>query len=124
VTYVDGFVLVVPRDQLEAYREQASTAGKIWMEHGAIGFFECLADDTAAEGMTPFPQLMKAGEDELVLFSYIVYESRERRNEVNGKVMADPRIKNLCGPETQVFDVKRMAYGGFRAIVEFGTHGA
>jgi uncharacterized protein YbaA (DUF1428 family) len=120
MTYVDGFVLVVPSKNIEAYRKMAETAGKIWKEHGALDYKECVAEDTEDKGFgaLTFPQLAKAGDDETVVFSYIVYESRAHRDEVNTKVMADPRLAESCDPENMPFDCTRMSYGGFKTIVE------
>jgi uncharacterized protein YbaA (DUF1428 family) len=115
--YVDGFLLPVPTDKLEAYAKMAETAGKIWMEHGALAFRECAAEDMSAEGLLPFPKAIDAKEDETVFFSYIVFKDRQHRDEVNAKVMADPRLKDSC-QEENLFDIKRMAYGGFQAIVD------
>ncbi len=118
--YVDGFVIPVPRDKMDEYKNMAEKAGKIWMEHGALDYRECVAEDTEAKDMVSFPALAGAKEGETVVFAYIVYESRAHRDEVNGKVMADPRIQEACpgsnGGEMP-FDCKRMAYGGFTTIV-------
>ncbi|MCC5806008.1 MAG: DUF1428 domain-containing protein [Opitutales bacterium] len=120
--YIDGFVLPIPKDKLDAYRATAEKAAKLWKEHGALEYVEAVGDDLEAESMmemTPFPRLAGTGPDETVVFAYIVYKSREHRDAVNAKVMADPRIKDICPAETEaVFDMKRMAYGGFRVIVE------
>lgn len=116
--YVDGFLLTLPEDRLEEYRMMAEGAGQIWKEHGAVAFRECVSDDMTAEGMTPFPQVIRAKEGELVIFSYIVFNSREHRDQVNAKVMADPRIKDLCDEKNLPFDPSRMAYGGFNVIVD------
>lgn len=114
--YVDGFVLAVPKDRIEDYRKMAQTAGEVWMEHGALSFVECVADDVPNGELTSFPRAVQQKEDETVVFSWIAYESRERRDEINEKVMADPRLK---GPTDSPFDAKRMIFGGFRSIVEF-----
>lgn len=115
--YVDGFVLPLPKDNIEAYRRMAEEAGKVWREHGALEFFEYIADDVKPGEHTSFPQSVKLEPDETVVFSYIVYESREHRDDVNAKVMADPRIKDM-DPSTMPFDGKRMIWGGFRSLVE------
>jgi uncharacterized protein YbaA (DUF1428 family) len=118
--YIDGFVLPLPKDKIDAYRAMASKAAAIWKEHGALEYVEAVGDDLDAKEMVPFPRIAGASPDETVVMAYIVYGSREDRDAVNAKVMADPRIKEMCpssGGET-VFDWKRMAYGGFRAIVE------
>jgi uncharacterized protein YbaA (DUF1428 family) len=118
MSYVDGFVLPLPADRVEEYCRQAEAAGRIWIEHGALNFRECIGDDMTAEGLTTFPELAKAGAGETVVFSYIVFRSREHRDEVNAKVMADPRLEGLCDPDNPPFDFKRMAYGGFRVLVD------
>lgn len=115
--YVDGFVIPIPKSKIDEYRKIAEFAGKIWKEHGALDYWECLGDDLEAKEMVSFPQLANLGADETVVFSWIVYESREQRDEVNAKVMADPRIKEMCDPDDPPFDCKRMAYGGFKALV-------
>lgn len=117
MSYVDGFVLSVPTARLEEYKAMAESAGKIWMEHGATGFFENAADDMTAPNMLPFPELAKAKDGETVLFSYITYKDRAHRDEVNKKVFEDPRMKDMCNPENPPFDCARMAYGGFKSIV-------
>jgi uncharacterized protein YbaA (DUF1428 family) len=117
MSYVDGFVLVVPENKLEDYRKLAEDAGKIWKKHGAFDYKECLADDMDDKGFcATFPQTFKPKEGEVIIFSFIVYQSREHRDEVNAKVMSDPDLK--CDPENMPFDVKRMTYGGFKTIVE------
>ena len=116
--YIDGFVLPLPKDKLEKYTEIATKAAAIWKEHGALEYIEAVGDDFNAENMVSFPKLAGAKDGETVVVAYIVYESREHRDTVNAKVMADPRIKEMCDPENPVFDYTRMAYGGFRSIVE------
>jgi uncharacterized protein YbaA (DUF1428 family) len=115
--YVDGFVLPVPRARIEDYRLLAQRAGEVWREHGALEYVECVADDVQPGELTSFPQSVQATEEETVVFAYVVYESREHRDRVNAKVMADPRMKEM-GPDSVPFDGKRMFWGGFRAIVE------
>lgn len=117
MTYVDGFVIPVPTDKIEAYRSMADKAKHIWLEYGALDYKECVAEDTSNEfGHRDFTEMAGVKKGETVVFSYIVYTSREHRDEVNKKVMADERIKGAC--ENMPFDVKRMAYGGFKTIVE------
>lgn len=116
MSYVDGFVVPVPKDKIEAYREMASKAGALWKEHGALAFVECIADDVPYGEVTSFPRAVQASEDEVVAFSWIVYESREERDAINAKVMADPRLE--CDMKNAPFDAKRMIYGGFKPIVE------
>jgi uncharacterized protein YbaA (DUF1428 family) len=115
--YVDGFVLALPKDKVEAYRQIATKAGEIWMEYGALSYVECIGDDTPYGELTSFPRAVMAGDDEIVVFAWITYESRETRDEVNAKVMADPRL--ATDPAGMPFDGKRMIYGGFRSLVEY-----
>ena len=117
MAYVDGYVLPVPKRSIEQYREMATKAGKIWREHGALEYRECVADDVKAGEVTSFPQAVNLKEDELVVFSYIVYESRAHRDEVNAKVMSDPRLADMMDPKTLPFDGKRMFWGGFDTLV-------
>ena len=118
MAYVDGFVLPVPKRRLDAYRRMAQKAGKIWKEHGAVAFMECAADDVKPGKLTSFPQSVKLKSGETVFFSWIVYKSRKHRDQVNRKVMADPRIKEGMGsPADMPFDAKRMIYGGFKVMV-------
>jgi uncharacterized protein YbaA (DUF1428 family) len=116
--YIDGFVLPLPKDNVGKYTELATKAAAIWKEHGALEYIEAVGDDFTAENMVAFPKLVGASVEETVVMAYIVYESREHRDAVNAKVMADPRIKEMCDPKNPAFDYTRMAYGGFRAIVE------
>lgn len=115
--YVDGFVLPVPRKNLEAYWELARKAGAIWKEHGALEYVECVEDDVKPGVHTSFPQSVKLEEGEVVVFSWIVYRSREDRDRINAAVMADPRLKDM-DPSTMPFDGQRMFWGGFRTVVE------
>ena len=116
MTYVDGFVLAVPKDKIDAYKTIARTAGEVWKEYGAIDYVECLADDVPYGELTSFPRAVQATDDEVVIFSWITYESREQRDAINAKVMADPRLKN--DPASMPFDGKRMIYGGFESFLE------
>jgi len=116
MSYVDGFVVAVPKQNIEAYKALAHKAGAIWKEHGALAYVECIGDDVPYGEQTSFPRAVQARDDEVVAFSWIVYESREQRDAVNAKVMADPRLKE--GMETMPFDGKRMIYGGFRTMME------
>lgn len=115
--YVDGFVLPVPKNNVEAYRKMAQEAGEIWMEYGALEYVECIADDVKPGEVTSFPQSVLLKEDETVVFAWIVYESRERRDEILEKVMKDPRLAGMS-PETMPFDGKRLFWGGFETIVD------
>ena len=116
--YVDGFVLPVPKRRLHAYRRMAQKASKIWHEHGALEYRECVGDDLAVKIGMPFPKGIKTKPGETVVFAYIVYKSRMHRDQVNAKVMNDPRIAGMCDPKDMPFDCKRMLYGGFQTIVE------
>ncbi|KAA0011850.1 DUF1428 domain-containing protein [Billgrantia pellis] len=115
--YIDGFVLPVPKDKLDEYIAMARQAGEVWREYGALEYIECVADDVQSGQVTSFPQSVDLKEGETVVFSYIVYESREQRDQVNEKVMQDPRITCL-DPKTMPFDMKRMFWGGFKTVVE------
>jgi uncharacterized protein YbaA (DUF1428 family) len=117
--YVDGFVVPVKTARLEEYRKIAEIAGKVWMEHGALQYVEAWADDVKPGKLTSFPQSVNLEEDETVVFSWITYASREMRDSVNAKVMEDPRMKEMMHPEGMPFDMKRMFFGGFKAIVEY-----
>lgn len=116
--YVDGFIIPLPKDKLDQYRSIATRCGAIWREHGALQFRECLADDVQMGELTSFPRSVLQKDGETVIFSWIVFESREKRDEVNAKVMADPRMKELMTPEAMPFDGKRMIYGGFKTIID------
>ncbi|MGB7291448.1 MAG: DUF1428 domain-containing protein [Thermodesulfobacteriota bacterium] len=116
--YVDGFVLPVPKKNLQAYRRMAQKAGKIWREHGALEFRECVADDVKVGKVTSFPQSVKLKRAETVIFSWIVFKSRAHRDRVNAKVMKDPRLADMMDPKSMPFDAKRMIYGGFKVLVE------
>lgn len=117
MAYVDGFVLPVPKKNLQAYRSLARKAGKIWREHGATGYMECVADDVKPGKLTSFPQSVKLKTGETVVFAYIVYKSRAHRDRVNAKVMKDPRIAAMGGIKDMPFDARRMIYGGFKSLV-------
>jgi len=118
--YVDGFVVPVPRTRIEDYRKMAADAGKVWMEHGALEFRECVADDVKPGKLTSFPQAVQLADDEVVVFSWIVFRSREDRDRINEKVMADPRIKDAMADSTPPFNPQRMIYGGFTTLVALG----
>ena len=116
--YVDGYVVPVPKRKLKAYRAMAQKAAKVWREHGALQYKECVADDVKRGKWTSFPQSVKLKSNETVVFAYVVYKSRAHRDSVNKKVMSDPRLKDMCDPKNMPFDSKRMFWGGFKAIVE------
>ena len=116
MSYVDGFVLAVPKDRLDDYKALARAAGDVWREYGALAYVEAVADDVPYGELTSFPRAVQAKEDEVVIFSWIVYPSREARDAINAKVMADERLK---GDMNQMpFDGKRMIYGGFKPFLE------
>lgn len=115
--YVDGYVLPVPKNKVNAYRAMALKAEKIWREYGALDYRECVADDVKPGKYTSFPQSVKLKKNETVVFAYVVYKSRAHRDQVNKKVMNDPRIKNMCTLDSMPFDAKRMFWGGFKTIV-------
>lgn len=116
MAYVDGFVVAVPKDNIDAYIRVAETARDVWMELGALSYVEAVADDVSPGELTSFPRAVHLKDDETVVFSWITYESREARDAILKKVMEDPRMKD--GMENMPFDGKRMIYGGFRTIVE------
>ena len=115
--YVDGFVLPVPKANLDAYRRIAEEAGKVWREYGALDYVECVADDVKPGEITSFPQSVKLEPDETVVFAWIVYELREHRDRVNEQVMKDPRMTGM-DPKSMPFDGKRMFWGGFKVLVQ------
>lgn len=116
--YVDGFVVPLPKKNIAAYRLMARKAGKVWREHGAISYIECIGDDVKPGKLTSFPQSVKLKADEVAIFSWSVYKSRKHRDSVNKKVMSDPRLKSMMNPKALPFDGKRMIYGGFKTLVE------
>ena len=116
--YVDGFVLPVPRKNVNAYRRIAQKAGIVWREHGALEYLECVGDDIKAKGAVSFPRTVKLKRGETVFFSWIVYKSRAHRDRVNAKVMKDPRLAKMMDPKAMPFDLKRMVYGGFKVLVD------
>jgi len=117
MSYVDGFVLPVPKDKVDAYRKIATLAGQVWKEYGALAYHECVADDVKPGEVTSFPQAVNLKPNETVVFAWIVYRSREHRDEVNAKVMNDPRMTSMS-PDDMPVDMKRMIVGGFQSIVE------
>jgi len=116
MSYVDGFVLAVPKANLDDYKKLAKMGGAVWMEHGALAYVECVGDDVPYGEVTSFPRAVQAKDDEIVVFSWIVYDSRESRDTVMAKVMADPRLKSDWA--TMPFDGKRMIFGGFKPFME------
>ena len=118
MAYADGFVLPVPKRKLAAYRKIASFAGKLWREHGALDYKECVADDVKPGKWTSFPQSVKLKSGETVVFAWILYKSRRHRDSVNKKVMSDKRMKPMMDMAKMPFDGKRMFWGGFKVIVD------
>jgi uncharacterized protein YbaA (DUF1428 family) len=118
MAYVDGFLLPVPKKNLEAYTRMSRRAGKVWREHGALDYKECAGDDLYVKGMVPFPRRIKLKPGETVVFSWIVFKSRAHRDRVNAMVMKDPRLAGMMDSKAMPFDIKRMVYGGFRVVVD------
>ena len=118
MAYVDGFIVPLPIANIDAYRAMATKAGTIWREHAALQFRECIGDDVKPGKLTSFPQSVNLEEGETVVFSWIGYASRAHRDEVNDKVMKDPRMAEMMQPGTMPFDGKRMIYGGFEVLVD------
>ncbi len=114
--YIDAFVVPVPKENVEKYRRIARAAGKVWMDHGALEYRECVGDDLEPAFGMPFPKGVKLKPGETVMFSWIVYRSKAQRDRVNAKVMKDPRMAGL-DPKSMPFDCKRMIFGGFKSIV-------
>ena len=115
--YVDGFIVAVPKKNLEAYRRMAKKAGKVWREYGALDYREWVAEDVKVGKRTSFPRSVKLKAGETVVFSWITYKSRAQRDRVNAKVMADKRLADMMNPKSLPFDAKRMIYGGFESLV-------
>ena len=116
--YVDGYVLPLPKKNMPAYRRMAQMAAKVWRDHGALEYRECVGDDLNVKMGMPFPRMTKLKPGETVIFAWVVFKSRAHRDRVNAKVMKDPRITNSCDPKSMPFDVKRMVYGGFKILVD------
>src|SRR6266850_1151701 len=118
MAYVDGFILPVPVKNLGAYRRMAQLAGKVWREHGALDYREYVADDVKVGKLTSFPRSVKLKRGETVIFAWIAYKSRAHRDQVNAKVMKDPRLAKMMDPKAMPFDGKRMFWGGFKLLIE------
>src|SRR6266516_5194068 len=116
--YVDGYVLHVPKKNLQAYRRMADRAGKVWREHGALEFRECVGEDLKTKNIKSFPSMVKPKPGETVVFSWIVFKSRAHRDAVNAKVMKDPQLAKMMRSKAMPFDSKRMVYGGFKVMVD------
>lgn len=119
MTYVDGFLLPIPDDKVAEYKKVSRKAGKIWMEHGALSYFECMGDDVPKGKTTDFHRSVKIKEGETPWFSFIVYKSRKHRDAVLKKVMSDPRLK--LDVQNMPFDAKRMMWGGFKTMIEMNA---
>jgi uncharacterized protein YbaA (DUF1428 family) len=117
MAYVDGFVVPVPTEKMDDYKKMARKAGKVWRDHGALQYVECIGDDVPVGKSTSFTRAVKLKEDETVVFAYIVYKNRKHRDEVLKKVMEDPRMKEMS-PADNPFDGKRMIFGGFNSFLE------
>lgn len=118
MSYVDGFLLPIPKRQIKTYTRVARLAGQLWMEHGALEYLECVGDDLAIKGCLPLTKAARCKSNETVFFSYIVYRSRAHRDAVNKRVMKDPRMHLLMQPGAIPFDMQRIHYGGFKPLVE------
>ncbi len=118
MAYVDGFIIPVPKKKLQAYRRMAVLGGKVWRDHGALDYKECIADDVKVGKRTSFPRSVKLKKNEIVIFSYVVYKSRKHRDTVMAKVMKDPRLATMMDPKSMPFDGKRMIIGGFKVMVD------
>ena len=119
-SYIDGFVIPLPTDKIDEYVKIAKIASKVWKEHGALEYWECVGDDLQIEGMPPnasFTKITKAKPNETVIFSWVRYKSRKHRDQVTAKVMKDPRLEPFMKPGAMPFDMKRMSYGGFKSVV-------
>ncbi|HUL93168.1 MAG TPA: DUF1428 domain-containing protein [Burkholderiales bacterium] len=117
--YVDAVVVPVPKRKLAAYKSMARKSGKVWREHGALEYLECVADDVKPGKHTSFPQSVKLKPGETVVFAYVVYKSRAQRDRVMAKVMKDKRLADMMDPKKLPFDGKRMFWGGFKPLVRF-----
>src|ERR1043165_6297577 len=116
--YVDGFVLPIPRSKIGAYKKMAKIAGKVWRDHGAIDYVECMGDDVKKGKHTSFPQSVKLKKGEVVFFSFCTFKSRSHRDRANKKIMNDPRMAKLMDPKKMPFDGKRMFWGGFKPVIK------
>jgi uncharacterized protein YbaA (DUF1428 family) len=116
MSYVDGFVIAVPKAKIDAYKAMAKLGSEVWIEYGAVSYVECLADDVPYGELTSFPRAVQATDDETVVFSWIVYKDKASRDEIMAKVMADERLKSFM--TDMPFDAKRMIFGGFEAFIE------
>lgn len=115
--YIDGFLLPIAHERLEDYRKMANLSGAVWVEHGALAYWECVGDDLDTPEMVSFKKSAGCKDNETVVLAWIVYPSREARDKINAAVMADPRLEGMCDEKNPPFDFKRMAYGGFTELV-------
>lgn len=118
MSYVDGYVIPVPKKNIDVYRRIAQKAGKIWREHGALQYIESVGEDLNVKWGVPFPKTLKSKSAETVIFSFVVFKSRAHRDKVNGKVMKDKRLAEMMDECSTAFDCKRMVYGGFKVLVD------
>ena len=118
MSYVDGYVLPLPKKHIKAYQSIAKKAGRIWKEHGALDYKECIGENLKIKGLVPFTKASNAKPSETVVFAYVLFKSRKHRDAVNAKVVKDPRLHKICDPKNMPFDVTRMVYGGFKVIVD------
>jgi len=118
MAYVDGFLIPVPRRNRARYKKMSTQAGKVWIDHGALEYHECVADDVKPGKHTSFPDGVKLRKGEEVWFSWIVYKSRQHRDRVNARAMKDARLAHMMDPKAMPFDSKRMVFGGFRMLVD------
>ena len=116
-TYVDGFVIPIPKSKIADYKRLAQKAGKLWKDCGALDYHECVGDDLEVKGFTPFGKFVKTKPGETVVFSWVTFKSRKHRDQVNARLMKDPRMTKLGEDSESIFDCKRMAYGGFKSVV-------
>src|SRR5919107_605691 len=116
--YVDGFIVPVPKNNIEAYKKVSETMGRIWKEHGALEYVECVADDVSPGKVTSFPRSVKSKSGETVVLAYVAYRSRADRDRINRAVMNDPRLADMMDPKKMPFDGKRMFWGGFKSFLE------
>lgn len=115
--YIDSYVVPVRKARLDEYRRLARKAGKVMIEHGALEYVECVADDVRKGKVTSFPQSLQLKRGEIVVFSYVVFKSRAQRDRVNKKVMDDPRLAFMKDIDAMPFDARRMFWGGFKPLV-------
>jgi uncharacterized protein YbaA (DUF1428 family) len=118
MNYVDGYVIPIPKKNLNAYRRIAQKAGKVWRDHGALEYRECVGEDLKVKWGVPFPKTLKVKAGETIVFSYIVFKSRSHRDSVNAKVMKDKRLAEMMDVSAMPFDCQRVVYGGFKVLVD------